>query len=74
MICFAKRNTHTMVFDDTEGEENITIVDKHKNTIVMNADGIEITTEKTMTLKGEEVTIEASAQLTLKGSPVHINP
>lgn len=65
---------HTMVFDDTEGEENITIIDKNNNTIVMNADGIEITTDKTMTLKGNEVTVEASAQLTLKGNPVHINP
>ncbi|NQZ12297.1 MAG: phage baseplate protein, partial [Algicola sp.] len=65
---------HLMVFDDTEGEESITIEDKNGNTIVMNADGIEITTDKTLTLKGNEVIVEADAQLTLKGNPVHINP
>ena len=65
---------HTMVFDDTEGEENITITDMNDNTIVMNAEGIEITTDNTLTIKGKEVTVEASGQLTLKGNPVHINP
>lgn len=65
---------HTMVFDDTEGEEAITITDKNNNTLVLNKDGIEIITEKTMTLKGNEVNVEASAQLTLKGNPIHMNP
>nr|WP_256489293.1 phage baseplate assembly protein V [Pleionea sp. CnH1-48] len=65
---------HTMVFDDTEGEENITIIDKNENTIVMNKDGIEVSTDKTMTLKGKEVTVEATDQLTLKGNPIHMNP
>lgn len=65
---------HTLVFDDTEGEESITIMDKNSNTVLMNADGIEITTDNNMTLKGKDVTVEASGQLTLKGNPVHLNP
>ncbi|TDF38592.1 phage tail protein [Alteromonadaceae bacterium M269] len=65
---------HTLVFDDTEGEENITIIDKNENIIVMHQDGIDVTTDKTMLLKGQEVTVEASGQLTLKGNPIHMNP
>lgn len=65
---------HLMVFDDTEGEESITIEDKNGNKVVMNADGIEVSTDKTLTLKGNEVNVEATSQLTLKGNPVHINP
>lgn len=37
------RSGHLLIFDDTDGEEKITITDQSGNTIVLNADGVSIT-------------------------------
>lgn len=65
---------HKLVFDDTSGSEQVTIEDSHGNTIVMSADGIKIESQTDITIKGVNVTIEAQAQLTAKGNPIHLNP
>ena len=63
---------HKLVFDD--GEESITLEDSNGNKIVMNSDGITIESAKDVTIRGQNITIEASAQLTGKGAPIHLNP
>ena len=66
---------HKLIFDDTSGSETITIEDASgNNKIVMDADGITIESAKDVTIKGQNVNIEASAQLTAKGNPIHLNP
>jgi uncharacterized protein involved in type VI secretion and phage assembly len=66
---------HKLTFDDTSGSETITIEDASgNNKIVMDSDGITIESAKDVTIKGQNVNIEASAQLTAKGSPIHLNP
>lgn len=39
------RSGHTLVFDDKDGEEKITITDKAGNVIELNADGVTITSD-----------------------------
>lgn len=76
------RQGHEIVFDDTDGDENVIIRDAAKNEIKMTKDGIDITSDGTITIKGKQVVIkgdssidiETSGQLTGKGSPVHLNP
>lgn len=63
---------HKILFDD--GEESITLEDSNGNKIVMNRDGIAIESAKDVTIKGLNISIEASAQLTAKGKPIHLNP
>lgn len=66
---------HKLIFDDTSGSETITIEDASgNNKIVMDSDGITIESAKDVTIKGQNVNIEASAQLTAKGNPIHLNP
>lgn len=65
---------HTVTLDDRDGEEGITLEDSNGNKVVMNADGITIETSGDLILKGTNVEIEASAQLTGKGNPIHLNP
>ena len=48
-------------------KSGITLRDKHKNEITMNADGITIKTDK-------DFTIEAKGKATIKGSTVELNP
>lgn len=57
---------HSIVLDDTEGEESIRIEDKHGNSIVMNQDGIEIS--------GKKVTILSEGELKAEGNPIQLNP
>ena len=57
---------NTIVLDDRDGEEGITITDKHGNSIVMNKDGIEI--------KGKKITITADSELKAVGNPIQLNP
>ena len=52
----------------------ITIEDANGNLIKMDSSGITIESQSSLTLKGVDVTIEASAQLTGKGNPIHLNP
>lgn len=66
---------HKLVFDDTSGSEAITIEDASgNNKIVMDADGITIESTRDVTIKGQNVNVEANAQLTAKGNPIHLNP
>jgi uncharacterized protein involved in type VI secretion and phage assembly len=66
---------HKLSFDDSGGSEAITIEDASgNNKIVMNADGITIESTRDVTIKGVNVTIEASAKLAAKGNPIHLNP
>jgi uncharacterized protein involved in type VI secretion and phage assembly len=48
-------------------KSGITLRDKHKNEITMNADGITIKTDK-------DFTIEAKGTTTIKGATVELNP
>lgn len=57
---------NVIVLDDRDGEEGITITDKHGNSIVMNKDGIEI--------KGKKITITADTELKAVGDPINLNP
>lgn len=65
---------HKLIFDDTSGKEAITIEDANDNKIIMNADGITIESAKDVIIKGKNVNIEATAKLTAKGNPIHLNP
>jgi len=57
---------NTVVLDDTDGEEGITITDKHGNTIIMNQDGIEI--------KAKKITLTSETELKAVGDPINLNP
>ena len=74
---------HTLTFDDTSGAEAITIEDSSGvNKITINADGVSIESSGEISFKANKVTIqadttldlEAGAQLTAKGTPIHLNP
>jgi uncharacterized protein involved in type VI secretion and phage assembly len=65
---------HTLTFDDRDGEEAITIEDANGNKVTMNSDGITIESDGDIKIKGNNVEIEATAQLTAKGNPIHLNP
>lgn len=55
-----------IVLDDTDGEEGISITDKHGNSIVMNKDGIEISAKK--------ITLTSESELKAVGDPINLNP
>lgn len=55
-----------IMLDDRDGEEGISITDKHGNSIVMNKDGIEIT--------GKKITITSEGELQAVGNPIQLNP
>jgi len=65
---------HTITLDDRDGEEGIAIEDSNGNKITMNSDGIVIETGGDIKIKGANVEVEATAQLTGKGNPIHLNP
>ncbi len=56
-----------ITLDDRSGEEGISIVDKHGNSIIMNKDGIEIKSDK-------KITINATSELEAVGDPINLNP
>lgn len=55
-----------IMLDDRDGEEGITLTDKHGNTIIMNKDGIEI--------KAKKITLTAETELKAVGDPINLNP
>ena len=74
---------HTLTFDDTSGAEAITVEDASGvNKIMINKDGVSIETTEAISFKAKKVTIkadttmdlEAGAQLSAKGAPIHLNP
>lgn len=63
------RSGHTLLMDDTDGKENIQIVDKSgKNSIVISAADNSITIRASGNIK-----VEAQGKLTLAGAGVEIN-
>jgi phage baseplate assembly protein V len=76
------RAGHQIILDDTDGSETVTILDANQNSLVMDADGITITSQGKVTIEANEVAvtgtqsvdIESSGQLTGKGNPIHLNP
>ena len=64
MIQSLDGNALILIDGDKRG---ITLRDKHKNEITMNADGITIKTDK-------DFTVEAKGKATIKGSTVELNP
>lgn len=73
---------HKIILDDTEGTEVVTIEDSNGNSLVMDAEGITMTSNGKITIEAAEVVvkgtgtvdIEATGQLTGKGQPIHLNP
>lgn len=65
---------HKIVFEDKSGSESILIEDASGNFLRMEQAGITLESPGDITIKGVNVTIEASAQLTGKGAPIHLNP
>ena len=66
------RAGHQLIFDDKA--ESITIKDSHGSTIVMDDKGVTIESASDVTIKGANINIEASGQLTGIGAPIHLNP
>jgi len=56
-----------ILLDDRDGDEGITLTDKHGNSIVMNQDGIEI-------ISTGKITITADGELEAVGDPIQLNP
>lgn len=65
---------HKIVFEDKSGSESILIEDAKGNLLRMEKTGITLESPGDITIKGVNITIEASAQLTGKGAPIHLNP
>ncbi len=65
---------HKIVFEDKSGSESILIEDASGNLLRMEQAGITLESPADITITGVNVTIEASAQLTGKGAPIHLNP
>lgn len=62
----------TLADNDTDG---IIIADAHGNEVVMNADGIALTSQGNITITAQgDITIEASGTTTIKGATVELNP
>ena len=57
---------NSILLDDSDGAEGITISDKHGNTITMTEEGIEI--------KGKTVKILSEGEMTAEGNPIQLNP
>jgi uncharacterized protein involved in type VI secretion and phage assembly len=74
---------HKLTFNDADGDESITLEDASGvNKVVLNKDGVSIETTKDFLVKANKVVIEAkttldlkaTAKLSAKGNPVHLNP
>jgi len=74
---------HKITFDDNSGSETILIEDSSgKNKITLDTNGISIETTGDFKIKAKTFSVEAdttldlkaSAKLSVKGSPVHLNP
>lgn len=76
------KSGHKIILEDKDGAEAITIEDASGNSILMDSDGITLTSGAKITLDASEVVIKGSSkididtggQLTAKGSPIHMNP
>jgi uncharacterized protein involved in type VI secretion and phage assembly len=74
---------HKLTFNDASGSESITVEDgSGVNKIVLDKDGIRIETTKDFSVTANKVVVEAkttlelkaTAKLSAKGNPVHLNP
>ncbi|MBE3638369.1 phage baseplate assembly protein V [Mangrovicoccus algicola] len=67
-------NGHRILLADTDAD-GITIADAHGNEIVLNADGITITSASGLTIAAQgNIEIEAAGTTTIKGATVELNP
>ncbi len=67
------RGGHLIQLDDAGGSESVTVVDREGNKIVMNSDGVEIDADtRDLTIKGNNITVEALDGLKLKGASVDV--
>ena len=74
---------HKLTFNDASGDESITLEDASGvNKVVLNKDGISIETSGDFSVTANKVIVkaetsmnlEATAKLTAKGNPIHLNP
>ena len=54
--------------------DGVTLADANGHKLALDSDGVTLESAGDVTIKGTNVTIEADAQLTAKGNPVHLNP
>jgi uncharacterized protein involved in type VI secretion and phage assembly len=73
-VVFKTAAGHTLTLNDKSGEESVKVEDKAGNVVQLDKDGVVITSAKDIKITGQNITIEASAQLTAKGAPIHLNP
>lgn len=67
------KSGHIIQLDDSSGNESITIIDKDGNKIKMDSSAIEINADsRDMTLTGNNITVEATTQLDLKGAAINV--
>jgi uncharacterized protein involved in type VI secretion and phage assembly len=67
------RSGHLIQLDDSEGSESITVIDKDGNKVKMDATAIEINADtRDVSVSGNNVTVEATTQLDLKGATINI--
>lgn len=71
---FVSRNKHALTLSDGD-DDGITLEDAHGNKIVMNKDGITISTDKDLKITvGGKTSFETSGQATFKGATIELNP
>jgi hypothetical protein len=67
------KSGHVIQFDDSSGCAAITIVDQQGNKVVMDANGLSIdTASRDISVKGMQITLEATSVLNLKGATVNV--
>lgn len=72
--CFVSRNGHSLTLSDGN-DDGILLEDSHANRIVMNAKGITIETEGTLTIKvAGDTLFETSGEATHIASTLKLNP
>lgn len=71
---FVSRKKHAITLSDGD-DDGITLEDAHGNKIVMNKDGISLSTDKDLKITvGGATTFETSGQATIKGATIELNP
>lgn len=71
---FVSRNKHSITLSDGD-DDGITLEDSHGNKIVMNKDGISLSTDKDLKIKvGGKTEFETSGEATFKASTIALNP
>lgn len=67
------RSGHKIVMDDDDSAPAVTIEHKSGTTkLTLTKDGITVTSDKPVSVKGSDLTVEATGKLTLKGQSVEV--